>query len=252
MSCHLHDLIESVNKKESLCVHPVSTEDYNNIINAFTKFAPQAICFDMGDVDEMPTIAPVYEMVKEPFPTCWFECNFIHTDGTQIILGMLVIVEEKAQIICFRYKHKQWCVRGVIVVDSLSTYKNFGIFPPVDEITKELRQHKIVLSTFLSALNCKNVKRVEHKPDTKLQKARSKKGKLPLFSHWTLVIKIPDKSQSPSATKGSKSSPRVHLRRGHPRQYSPGKWTWVQPSMVGGNKGIITKDYSANYLKNEQ
>ncbi len=247
MVCHLHDLIESIDQNKILCIEPINDEEFDEITRKFKNVASQAICFDMGEVDEMPNIAPVYEMVKEPFPTCWFEFNFTHTDGTQIILGMLVVVRDEVQITSFRRKHKQWCIRGVIILDSLSSWENFGLFPPVDVVGEELKQHKIVLSTFLSALNCKNVKRVEHKPEPKLQKARKKRGKLPLFSHWSLELAIPGTSNNNSKSNGTKSSPRVHLRRGHPRQYTPGNWTWVQPCMVGTGKGIVTKDYVAKF-----
>lgn len=247
MPCNLHSLIESINDKKILCIDPINDDEFYEITRIVKNVAPQAICFDMGDIDEMPNMAPVYELVKEPFPTCWFECHFTHTDNTEIIIGLLVVVRDEVQITSFRRKHNEWCIRGVILLDCLSNWNNFGLFPPVDIVGEELKQHKLVLSTFLSALNCSNVKRVEHHPDPKLQKARNKRGKLPLFSHWTLELEIPNQSYSKSERNGNKSSPRVHLRRGHPRQYSPGKWTWVQPCMVGKNKGIITKDYSANY-----
>lgn len=252
MPCNLHDLIESINSNKILCIDPINDDEFDEITRIVKNVAPEAICFDMGDIDEIPPLSPVYEMVKEPFPTCWFECHFTHTDNTEIIIGLLVVSREEIQITSFRRKHKQWCIRGMIVLDSLSNWQNFGLFPPVDIVGEELKQHKLVLSTFLSALNCNNVLRVEHNPDPKLQKSRSKRGKLPLFSHWTLELAIPSQSNSNSETIGNNTSPRVHLRRGHPRQYSPGKWTWVQPCMVGANKGIITKDYSANYKNTEE
>jgi hypothetical protein len=247
MGCHLHDLIDAVQENKLLCLDPISDEDFNEIIRGFSAVAPQSICFDMGDIDEFPEIAPVYELAKEPFPTCWFEFNFTHSDGTQIILGMLVVVRDEVQITSFRRKHKQWMIRGVIFTESLSSLKNFEAFPAIDIVAKELQEHKIVLSTFLSALNCNNVKRIEHKPEQKLQKARKKRGKKPLFSHWTLELSIPKTSQENIPLGGTHASPRVHLRRGHPRQYAPGKYTWVQPCVVGRGKGIVTKDYVAKF-----
>ncbi|HIJ79470.1 MAG TPA: hypothetical protein HPP69_09155 [Deltaproteobacteria bacterium] len=221
------------------------------IIRVFKTVAPQAICFDMGCIDEIPNISPVYEMVKEPFPTCWFEANFTHTDGKQIIIGLLVIVREEVQITSFRRKNKKWQIRGGIVAESLSDWQKYEIFPDHDYSEKEIEQHKLILSTFLSALNCNNVKRVEHTPEPKLQKSRKKRGKLPIFSHWTLELSIPKETDKNQTLKGTHSSPRVHLRRGHPRQYAPGKYTWVQPCIVGKSNGIVTKDYSAKYKNNE-
>ena len=252
MGCHLHDLIDAVRQEELMCLDPISVEDFNEIIRVFNAIAPQSICFDMGDIDGFPDIVPVYELVREPFPDCWFEFNFTHTDGTQIILGMLVVVRDQVQITSFRKKHKQWMIRGVIFADALFSCQSYEAFPTIDIVGKELQEHKIVLSTFLSALNCNNVKRIEHKPESKLQKARQKRGKQPLFSHWTLELSIPKTSQEYSSFNGIHASPRVHLRRGHPRQYAPKKWTWVQASMVGKSKGIVTKDYVAKFEDSEK
>lgn len=92
-------------------------------------------------------------------------------------------------------------------------------------------------------MNCTNVGRQEHKPDAALQKARAKRGKQPLFSYWTLELNGRDGGAAQSFG-GTHASPRVHLRRGHPRQYAPGKWTWVQPHAVGNRElGMVHKDY---------
>lgn len=45
---------------------------------------------------------------------------------------------------------------------------------------------------------------------------------------------------------GTHASPRLHLRRGHARQYAEGKYCWVQPHVVGNKKlGMVHKDYRA-------
>lgn len=247
MGCHLHNLIDAVQQNKLMCPDSICDDDFNEIIRGFNAVASQSICFNMGDIDEFPEIAPVYELVREPFPTCWFEFNFTYTDGKQIILGMLVVVRDQVQITSFRRKHKQWMIRGVIFADSLSSSNNFEAFPAIDIVANELKEHKLVLSTFLSALSCNNVKRIEHNPEPQLQKARQKHGKQPLFSHWTLELSIPKSSQENAQPNGTHVSPRVHLRRGHPRQYAQGKWTWVQPCVVGTGKGIVTKDYAAKF-----
>lgn len=251
MTCHLNNLLDAVHDKKIMCIDPICDEDFHEIMKVCKKVGPGAICFDIGNIDEIPDSPPIYEIVKEPFETCWFEFNFIHSDGKKIVLGMLVIAREKVQIVSFRRKQGQWLIRGVIVTDSLSNWEKFEILPPLDIVGKELDQHKIVLSTFLSALHCNNVNKVEHTPDEKLQKARKKRGKLPIFSHWTLQLNIPQNQSSIIGTKGTHASPRVHLRRGHPRQYSPGKFTWVQPCVVGKGNGIVTKDYAVKYVNDE-
>jgi hypothetical protein len=251
MGCHLHDLVEAIQQKRIMCLDVISDEEYTEILRGFNAVVPQLICFDMGDIDEFPTGAPVYELAKAPFPDCWFECNFTHTDGTQIILGMVVVVRDKVQITSFRRKHNQWLIRGVLFLDALSSWQDFKISPPVEIVAQELKEHKLVLSTFLSALNCSNVQRVEHKPEAKLQKARQKRGKQALYSYWTLQLSIPKKTAEAEGLGGTHASPRVHLRRGHPRQYAPEKWTWVQPCVVGTGKGIVAKEYSAKFEPTE-
>jgi len=247
MGCHLHDLIEAVQQKRIMCLDPISDGEYRDILRGFNAVAPQLVCFDMGDIDEFPGGAPVYELVKAPFANCWFECNFTHTDGTQIILGMVVVVGDEVQITSFRRKHNQWLIRGVLFVDALSSWQNFKIFPPIDIVAQELKEHKLVLSTFLSALNCSNVTRVEQQPEPKLQKARQKRGKQPLYSYWTLQLTIPKNTTETERLGGTHASPRVHLRRGHPRKYAPDKWTWVQPCVVSTGKGIVAKEYAAEF-----
>ena len=94
-------------------------------------------------------------------------------------------------------------------------------------------------------MNCSNIIKVEHNPDEKLQKARIKRGKKPLFSYWTLQLSIPNEREEGASLGGTHASPRVHLRRGHARQYAPGKYTWVQPCAVGNKSlGVIHKDYA--------
>lgn len=69
----------------------------------------------------------------------------------------------------------------------------------------------------------------------------------PLFSYWTLHLTHTDGTPRPMG--GTHNSPRVHLRRGHPRQYAPGRWTRVQPCAVGSpSRGMVHKDYDTRLL----
>lgn len=251
MACHLHDLLEAVHDKKVMCINPIRDEDFYEIMRDCNDFWPSAICFDIRDIDELPDVSPIYEIVKEPFEICWFECRFMHSDGKQIILGMLVISGKEMKIISFRRKLGQWLIRGVIFTESLSNREKFEVVPALDIVAEELKQHKLILSTFLSALHCNNVNKIEHKPNVKLQKAREKRGKQPLFSHWTLQLAIPKDQQIKNNISGTHASPRAHLRRGHPRQYAPGMFTWVQPCVVGRGGGIVTKDYGVKYKSEE-
>lgn len=103
---------------------------------------------------------------------------------------------------------------------------------------------KVILN-FLAALNCSNAESVDDiLPPEKLNKSRIKKGKTPFFSYKVLTINS-QKDNAPfnSNSKGSHSSPRIHLRRGHIRKLES-KTVWVNACVVGDKKkGAVNKDY---------
>jgi hypothetical protein len=111
-----------------------------------------------------------------------------------------------------------------------------------------MRLHFLVrlIWQYLSALHCVNVTRQEHKPDAALQKARQKHGKQPLFSYWTLNVDLERGPSSSEQRGGTHASPRVHLRRGHARLLSVGRYVWVQPCVVGSKAaGVVHKEYAS-------
>lgn len=112
-----------------------------------------------------------------------------------------------------------------------------------NESDKFMHQSAKVISSFLSCINCCNVKQVEHQAPRQPGKAST--NRKPLYSYWTLEI---DKSKNQTMglpLGGTHASPRIHLRRGHARQYKPGVYCWVQPCLVGKKEaGVIHKDYS--------
>ena len=120
--------------------------------------------------------------------------------------------------------------------------------------TEELRHAKNlmvgVVSNFTHLLACKNIKYEEKLPPLRLQKARLKKRKHPLSSYYILKIKP---TSSRNACIGSDIwTNRVHLCRGHVREYTEekplfgklvGKY-WIPPHVRGDKKqGMIKKDY---------
>ena len=91
-------------------------------------------------------------------------------------------------------------------------------------------------------LSCVNVDTIELKPDQALQKARQKRGKLPLFSSWVCVLK--GKSAQGEWLGGTHASPRLHYRRGHVRNLEDGRTVWVRECMVGNKElGLVEKSY---------
>ncbi|CCK81223.1 hypothetical protein [Desulfobacula toluolica] len=110
----------------------------------------------------------------------------------------------------------------------------------------------VALNAALMLLNCKNVVTEDNHPPAKLNKKRKKKGKQELFVYKTLKLVLPSKSENKSGTGDSGIKMKIHLCRGHFKNYtkdSPlfGKYTglyWWQPH-VRGNKseGMVVKDY---------
>ena len=108
----------------------------------------------------------------------------------------------------------------------------------------------------LSFLNCKNVLRVAVQPPEKLNKARVRRGKLPLVSYYTLeitpmkeVLRIEGRSEETGLRRA------WHQCRGHFADYTQGKGLfgkyhgqfWVPMHMRGTHAaGEVIKDYAVN------
>lgn len=108
----------------------------------------------------------------------------------------------------------------------------------------------------LSFLHCKNIQCVEVRPPEKLNKARVRRGKQPLVSHYTLeitpmreILRVEGQSQSLGLQRA------LHLCRGHFADYTHGKGLfgkyhgqfWIPQHQRGSAKqGIVNKDYAVN------
>jgi len=119
------------------------------------------------------------------------------------------------------------------------------------QIVDEARFNLVYINTFLKLISCKNIGAEDHAPPLKLNKSRKKKGKVPIFSYKTLVIKPTGAKQQAQAAQGLWNN-RIHLCRGHFKEFTKekplfGKITgrfWWQPSVRGRNKkGVVVKDY---------
>lgn len=238
---HLRELIESFDK--GIAVDP-SIGESERFMKLAEESAEKAVCFWMDDISLVSELKPPLELVKQPFPVCWFEGT--STDnGQKFTIGMLVTelpeINDAASIIHVFLRHQNhW---GLIMISGFS--RSGGAFMQRED--KQLLQFGKYairsLKAFISAINCTNIIQREHKQPAALQKARQKRGKKPLFSYWTLELS--GRGEGGQILGGTHASPRVHLRRGHPRQYAPGKWTWVQACAVGNIKaGVVHKDYA--------
>lgn len=212
--------------------------------------ARDAVCFDMGDVDRVPKLAIIPALLRMPYPVTWLEGQ--NRDG---LLGLLacevgdgvlnVAVLNKRlglawQLVCvvevFTDDSEDLRCRGLAMVAG-SDVEN-------DAALNYAAHAANLMARFVMALNCVNTKRVEHPAPKFMNQKRAAKGKQPLFSFWTLHLPGPAANDAPPLG-GTHASPRLHLRRGHIRQYAPGKYTWVEACVVGNKQaGMVAKDYA--------
>jgi hypothetical protein len=207
----------------------------------------QAIVFDFGDAEDLyNSIKLEQDYMMAPYPVVWCEVLLPSDDMKRGQFGLMIFNEKIDQMtktisnwFCLFLKRKgTWRLFNFGSFDSAANYKMGNDSSYHNKLTMS------VLAAYfrgLLALECTNVEIVENKPSK--TRAMMNKGKAPLFSTWTLHIKMNREIQK-NNLGGTHASPRVHLRRGHRRQYKPGKWTWINPCMVGDKKlGMVHKDY---------
>lgn len=207
-------------------------------ISLFPSIHADTICFHMGDLDDIDDFKILDAPLRLPFDKCWFEGDYF-TGGRYVTLGAHVYnYKGVVRLNNFLKVDGVWSFVGTLHCGEVFDGNVCGEECHGDSAFLT----NILIARFLSAIACKNVSIVDIHPPEKLQKKRLKNGKQPLFTFKILNIGQPKGGGSFSA--GDSGSVRVHLRRGHPRQYLPGKWTWVQPCVVGDKKkGIVHKDY---------
>jgi len=219
----------------------IESRDVPILQNQVRTFGSRAMSFWLDDVTETKGMTVIPELCRLPFDACWFE--WTGKDIGAVTYGVLVFaVKEKIRVIAFARVKKNWCLLFLREYETLSR----PWFEKPDECGDERKPEAFmyIICSFLSALHCSNIKREEHAPEAKLQQSRASRGKAPLFSYWTL--QLDGKSERGEDKGGTHASPRLHLRRGHPRQYAPDKWTWVQACAVGNKAlGMVHKDYTA-------
>jgi hypothetical protein len=242
MANHLRDLIECIDRNDIFISLGQPKDRTQEAVDWVVEQSANAVCFDVGEVKDFAGMAIIHDLCRLPDPTCWIEMHRDLDDGRDTVGVMAYESDKKTSATVWHKGPEGWSFFFTFWNDLENMETRVADFANGE---KEMVKFVVdVYKAFLSALNCTNIKRVEHKPDTKLQKARATRGKAPLFSYWTL--QLDGKSERAEDQGGTHASPRVHLRRGHPRQYVPGKWTWVQAHAVGNKAaGMVHKDYSA-------
>lgn len=246
---HLRELLEQKdlyltnrNPKSLDDIHKMPPDLSGDLLGNLQRAAENAVCFFMGDQEGFEKFKVMPELCVMPYKTCWFE-SYTIKKSIRYVLGVLTETKENGEIIVYSY-HKMgyaWVLGGGTIVKCLH-----------DAICQERYswcEHAALsaVCAFLCALNCENVAQLENVPDEKLQKARMKRGKKPLFSYKTLVIVKTERGKQKPV--GTHSSPRLHLRRGHARRVPSGKVVFVRPCTVGDGKlGMVHKDYDGSKL----
>lgn len=206
-------------------------------------------CFWIGHLNEIEgerRIVP--EMCRLPFDSCWFEWTSA-AEAVSELWAMWVRQDPGTGAAQCQIYLRSGGIWKLYLVTQCKSYgspnaEDHAVYPGESWCADEYVRLRSVVDMFLTALHCTNVKRLQTAPDVKLQKARRKRGKAPLFSFWTL--ELDGRAAGGDPLGGTHDSPRVHIRRGHPRQFKPGEWTWVQPHMVGNKQaGMVHKDYAA-------
>lgn len=243
---HLRRLLEAIDARE-VAQSPILPQGGigDQLLSETKDAASRCQCFWLGDVDAVCDLQVVSEIARVPFLTVWFEGESQKLLGPGTLIGMVAHQCEDGlvNLVGFARVENQWVL--LLVVNDLNMATGSFSVGVDDSVGGECANYYVyALRAFCCAMNCSNVVREQHYPDKQLQRAREKRGKAPLFSYWTL--KLNGRAQGGDCRGGTHASPRVHLRRGHPRQYQKGKWTWVQPHAVGSpSAGMVHKDYAA-------
>ena len=134
-------------------------------------------------------------------------------------------------------------IDGVRIIQSKAAgSREIGKAQKEDEMGNLMVSTQIIYE-LCAALTCNNITTERFCSYPRALRRKNNKKK-PIFEYHVLTIK-PGKSQAGAAQGGTHASPRVHLRRGHRREYKPGSFTWVQPCVVGSKElGIVHKDYA--------
>lgn len=250
-----HQVVEQVEAGRGVHLVGITKRQTDAVVTLFNFNKENVICFDAGEVINLSDFKIIPELARLPYESCWIEFThrgeiggcLAHESGGVVVCQFWAKLNEYGWCYGFtwtfepRTPHETICFTEIIAREHLKDEE-------IKQIHKDKNFTASIVLKFLSALNCTNVKRREHKAPEKLQKAREKRGKKPLFSYYTLELDLPKSRTFGVDLGGTHASPRVHLRRGHPRQYEPGKWCWVQAHAVGNKAlGMIHKDYAANY-----
>lgn len=249
MHCSLHNLLEQLDHGRLMFFPQLNAEAewVDSLEQVLRRRGNEAIAFYIGDEKFLEGFKVIPDLVRLPYPLCWFEGQL--SSGGESRSGLLCEeTSDGIEIAVFARNRDRdsWCVMAGLRIkrlsDELFECRQMTGFSEFQEVFEQVVDR---LGAFLSALNCVNVTREVTKVDKRLQDRRAKRGRRPIFDYWTLMLDLGRSGDRSADLGGSHRSPRVHLRRGHVRKYLPGKWCWVNAAVVGQkSSGIVHKEYA--------
>lgn len=229
-----------------------------------------SVKFDLGSMEVLHDLSELSrrDMVPPPFPICLFQV-MIESD---LHFFLTVQMGHKTE---FHHFSKQstdafrWCESNLILeIDYADPDRIFRVFEkltddplsqfPITTSRKAIDIDSIGdselwnwvlgrmdwLARSFEVFSCTNVIYIDHAPPKFINSKRERKGKLPFFTYKTLHLNVPEDGVVSSGGRGTHSSPRMHLRRGHIRRLPDGRRIWVQACVVGSaQSGMVLKDY---------
>lgn len=269
---YAHQVIESLLEQERIAID----DKYKTLCAGFPKLISSAQKFHTVDLGEFNKISaqfhgePLFsqkdglDYLKLPYPITWIDYQGINgipaeeNEDKSSKRGALLGNFKENLIVINLFSFVDWAKRWLIcprsfLVDTkkggVTSVKIFGNHS-AEDIARDYRDDLGVVDITLKLLNCRNIVTENNIPPQALNKKRIKKGKQPLFTFKTLVVKPTGKKQK-SIPKHLWEN-RIHLCRGHFKTYTEkaplfGKYVgryWWQPSVRGRNKkGVVMKDY---------
>lgn len=237
------DFIDSFRLREFSVNNQINLLAEKAIFNIVELTIDHLVCFDIGDVSYFVRLDMKQpEGIRLPFSKCLFMTQGYAEDIKQIIKYAILCLSglDNNKFIIFRHIDNEWTLYSHLSTEDMIT------FYPLDGLSNQVIENSInaasVVLQFINIMSCKNIKREEITPPTKVQKKRLSNGKKPLISFWVLNV-YDYKFEKGEVTSVSGSCKRLHLRRGHKRTYKNGLSIWVSSCLAGKGGGFVSKDY---------
>ena len=205
-----------------------------------TRNAEQFHWFDIGEMSPDLTVIDGSDPIASRL--AFTQCAFAYTeDGDPGVLLMTQLNETSIHVSGLAsHRGQGFEVRPItIIYDAAAGYSGEG-----KGVTSEQLRTALVNVAYCARLLDQGASAFAIDAQRcHINTCRAKKGKGPLKFVWHTVTIAP--RPGPNEQKGgTHTSPRLHDRRGHWRNYASGKKGWVKECKVGSpSKGIVFKDY---------